>query len=104
MSKTESDEQTELDQFRTALDLRDESTDDRDEKPNWEPQSDDEPDSAKWVKCEKEHCDNWVTAEFARVFGDNEDRLVNGCPECATYREIRAHGRVGDGVGRGDSW
>lgn len=102
MSKSESDEQTELDQFRTALDLREESN--ADEKPDWEPGKNDGPDSERWVQCETEHCDNWVSAEFARVFGDNQDRLVNGCPDCATYREIAGLDRVGNGVGRGDGW
>ena len=98
MSKTESDEQAKLDQFRTALDLREESNDDV-EKPNWEPGETTGPDSERWVQCEL--CDNWVSAEFARVFGDNEDRLVNGCPDCSTYREIRSNERVGSGVGTG---
>lgn len=32
-------------------------------------------------------CENKVTQQFARVFGDNYDN-VYGCPECTTYREL----------------
>ena len=99
MSKSESEEQATLKEFRSALELREESSDDVDEKPSWEPGESAGPDSDRWVECEL--CDNWVTAEFARVFGDNENRLINGCPECSTYREIRSSHRVGSGVGTG---
>lgn len=33
-------------------------------------------------------CDNQVTRQFARVFGDNRD-VVHACPECSTYREMK---------------
>ena len=34
-----------------------------------------------------ENCESFVTERFARVFGDNDDR-VHYCPECASYREM----------------
>lgn len=37
-------------------------------------------------RCEA--CGSFVTTAFARVFGDNEDR-VHGCPECLRIRDIR---------------
>ncbi|MCU4924919.1 hypothetical protein OB905_02825 [Halobacteria archaeon AArc-dxtr1] len=33
-------------------------------------------------------CDNQVTKQFARVFGDNRN-VVHACPECSTYREMK---------------
>ena len=41
------------------------------------------------VRCRA--CDNHVTVQFARVFGDNEN-VVHGCPACTTYRELQAGG------------
>lgn len=35
-----------------------------------------------------QNCDNTVTRQFARVFGDNDD-IVHGCPSCTTYREMQ---------------
>ncbi|WP_254862652.1 DUF7563 family protein [Halovivax gelatinilyticus] len=34
------------------------------------------------------NCNNRVTRQFARVFGDNRD-VVHACPECSTYREMK---------------
>ncbi|ELY68868.1 DUF7563 family protein [Natrinema versiforme] len=34
------------------------------------------------------NCGNQVTRQFARVFGDNRDR-IHSCPDCATYREMK---------------
>jgi predicted nucleic acid-binding Zn-ribbon protein len=36
------------------------------------------------AKCQS--CGMFVSQSFARVFGDNQDR-VRGCPECSTFRE-----------------
>ncbi len=101
MSKSETDEQAQLDEFQTALEMREDDSDDE-ERPNWEPGQAEGMDTERWVECP--HCENKVSKEFARVFGDNEDRLLNGCPDCATYREISGLDRVGSGVGRGDGW
>ncbi len=102
MSKSETDEQAELDQFKTALDLREESSVEKKTKPNWQPLDDNETETGTHVKCPR--CGNEVLADFARVFGNNDDELENGCPDCATYREIAGLDRVGTGVGRGDGW
>jgi len=37
-------------------------------------------------RCEA--CGSFVTTAFARVFGDNENR-VHGCPECLRTRDLR---------------
>jgi hypothetical protein len=37
-------------------------------------------------------CGVYVSKGFARVFGDNQDR-VDGCPACTTFRE-RSEGAV----------
>ncbi len=101
MSKSETDEQAQLDQFKTALEVREQDSDEK-QKPNWEPGQSEGMDTERWTECEQ--CGNQVSAEFARVFGDNHHRLINGCPDCATYREITGTDRVGSGVGRGDGW
>ena len=74
--------QTDLSQF----DAPREETEQTDDRPNWEPQSSASPDLNIRVECPQ--CGNQVTQQFARVFGDNDDELINGCLECATYREI----------------
>lgn len=33
-------------------------------------------------------CGATVTLQFARVFGDREDR-ISKCPNCATYRDLK---------------
>lgn len=33
------------------------------------------------------NCGAFVTPSFARVFGDNDDRVV-GCPECMSFKQI----------------
>ncbi len=52
---------------------------------------------AKWTPLERQrktsaprcvNCDNRVTRQFARVFGDNRN-VVHACPECSTYREMK---------------
>jgi DNA-directed RNA polymerase subunit RPC12/RpoP len=35
------------------------------------------------------NCEAFVTADFARVFGDNEDRVYR-CTECTSYRALVA--------------
>lgn len=35
------------------------------------------------------NCGQFVTEAFARVFGDNEDRVA-GCPECESTRNLTA--------------
>lgn len=56
-----------------------------------------EPTDAKWTPMTASqqttaprciNCDNQVTRQFARVFGDNRD-VVHACPECSTYREMK---------------
>lgn len=56
-----------------------------------------EPSDAKWTPMTTSqrttapqcvNCDNQVTRQFARVFGDNRD-VVHACPECSTYREMK---------------
>lgn len=37
-------------------------------------------------KCS--NCDGHVTPDFARVFGDRDDK-VHACPECSTYAELQ---------------
>ncbi len=39
-------------------------------------------------------CDRFVTPEFARVFGDNDDR-IDGCLHCTTARSLQRGGAVG---------
>ncbi|WP_331233942.1 DUF7563 family protein [Natronorarus salvus] len=41
-------------------------------------------------------CERFVTPEFARVFGDNDDR-IDGCLHCETARALQRGGAVGDG-------
>ena len=36
-------------------------------------------------------CGAFVTSAFARVFGDNDDR-VHGCPECLQSRDLEDGG------------
>lgn len=43
-----------------------------------------ESDAVGTAKCRS--CGMVVSQSFARVFGDNQDR-VQGCPECTTFRE-----------------
>ncbi len=40
-------------------------------------------------------CEGFVTPEFARVFGDNDDR-IDGCLHCETARTLYQGGAVGD--------
>lgn len=69
-------------------------------RPNWTPQASDEPDTGMQARCEV--CDALVSQQFARVFGDNDDRLPNGCLECSTVREIGGRtDSYGAGVGVG---
>lgn len=42
-------------------------------------------------------CGTFVTPGFARVYGDNEDR-IDGCIHCETGRSLRTGGSVGGGV------
>jgi len=82
-----SDDKQTISEFQTALDLRDcGETDETDERPNWEPRDETSTDGTAHVECPE--CQNTVSKQFARVFGDNENRLLNGCPECSTYREL----------------
>lgn len=77
--------QTEITEFRTGLEIRDES--ESDERPQWEPKRETEStDGGASVDCEQ--CGATVTKQFARVFGDNDDRLINGCPSCSSFREL----------------
>lgn len=101
MSVDETTDQADLDQFKTALEIRDEPAD---EKPKWNPQPDSEPDTNARVPCE--NCNETVSKQFARVFGDNDDRVIHGCPSCSTYREISGRENsygTGSGVG-GEGW
>lgn len=34
-----------------------------------------------------DNCGRFVTADYARVFGDNEG-VVEGCPDCATFSDL----------------
>jgi hypothetical protein len=44
-------------------------------------------------------CGDSVSDSFARVFGDNDDR-VHACPTCTTFRDLSEGGGVaGDGTG-----
>lgn len=69
--------------------------DERDERPNWEPTDGEATDTGARTKCEV--CGASASSDFARVFGDNDDRLVNGCLSCSTMREIISDDRVGPG-------
>lgn len=42
------------------------------------------------LQCQE--CGGYVSESFARVFGDNQDR-VEGCPSCTTFRE-RSEGGI----------
>lgn len=59
--------------------------DDEPERPNWNPNQDDEPDTGARSVCQ--NCGSSVSRDFARVFGDNEDR-VDRCLECSTFRDV----------------
>lgn len=92
MSKA--DTQTDLAQFEDA----DDGAEEKDERPNWNPTADEDPDTGAREACQG--CGESVTARFARVFGDNNDEIF-ACPACSTYREITGNtGRYGAGVGR----
>lgn len=41
------------------------------------------------------HCGSAVSKGFARVFGDNEDR-VHGCPACTTFRDLSEGGGLAE--------
>lgn len=43
------------------------------------------------------NCGAFVTTAFARVFGDNDDRVA-GCPECMSFKRIT----MGEAAGAGD--
>lgn len=43
-------------------------------------------------------CGEFVTADFARVFGSNEND-VYACPECSTFVEIADMGAAGGASG-----
>lgn len=43
-------------------------------------------------------CGAFVTDRFARVFGDNDNR-VYGCPECSTERELYGGATGGANLG-----
>lgn len=44
-------------------------------------------------------CGSSVSDSFARVFGDNRDR-VHGCPTCTTFRDLSEGGGIsGDAAG-----
>lgn len=47
------------------------------------------------TNTECRNCGSYVTSAFARVFGDNNDR-VHACLECSTMRALR----TGSGVVR----
>lgn len=34
-----------------------------------------------------QNCGSFVTVDFARVFGNNDDE-VNGCPECTSFNQL----------------
>ena len=96
-------EQASISDFKTALELRrEQNTDDetKDETPNWQPYSPEEPDTSARVPCK---CGKTVTKQFALVLSPTEDRVEN-CPECSSFREIAGmHERIGSGVGKKDS-
>lgn len=79
-------------------DYVDQSEDDADQpaapekRPEWEPKQMDDPDTGSTVQCP---CGNRPTRQFARVFGDNSDKIVR-CPDCATYRELKDKGAVSE--------
>lgn len=70
------------------------------ERPNWDPTPAEptSPDAGYRVECEL--CEATVTKQFVRVFGDNNDRVVNGCPECSTFPEIKGDDRSNGGNGQ----
>ena len=51
-----------------------------------------------------ENCGRQVSPRYARVFGDNDDRIF-GCPNCMSSselrerRESRGYGTLSDGLG-----
>jgi hypothetical protein len=53
---------------------------------------------ASVTRCQQ--CGSSVSNSFARVFGDNEDR-VHGCPTCTTFRDLSEGGGLsGDEAGQ----
>lgn len=76
-----STEETGLLDFQTAKEI---SEMDHDKKPNWEPHSGSDTGSSEICI----NCGSQVTQDFARVFGDNQDKVV-GCPDCKTFRELK---------------
>lgn len=40
-----------------------------------------------------DNCGSFVTPDFARVFGDNRNR-VDGCVRCMSFRELQEGGAV----------
>lgn len=80
MSQTEND-QSDLTEFYTGREVRD-------EKPNWTPieNAEEQLDTNNRVRCG--NCNETVSKQFARVFGNNDDE-IDRCPDCATYREIK---------------
>ena len=89
MSLPEKSSQAELLDFDDA----DDGYEDEDERPNWEPQSESEPDTGARVQCRT--CGATVSRRYARVFGDN-DNNVSMCPECSTFRETKTGAFSGD--------
>ena len=73
-----SSDQASIEEFVTAKEIHDDVN-----VPAWTPKEDDSMDKSK---CQ--NCGGTVTLQFRRVFGNNND-VVDGCPECSTYREIK---------------
>lgn len=51
---------------------------------DWEPQRSDGPGTVISPQCR--NCGSYVSESFARVFGDNDDR-IHHCLHCSTARE-----------------
>lgn len=91
MSRAEKWDNAELSDYIGSAEDADEEPTDTVERPDWEPQQTDRPDTGSTVQCP---CGNRPTKQFARVFGDNSNEIVR-CPDCSTYRELKKRGAVG---------
>jgi len=92
-------EQASIQDFRTALELRNEKMEEieSDDRPEWEPRETNNPDTGARVQCD---CGETVSKDFARVFGDNKNN-VSACIHCSSYREIAGNEiRYGGGIGK----
>ncbi len=90
------DEQASLSEFKTAAEIREQTkSQQKDDKPNWSPMADDEPDCGNWARCEQ--CGSRISEDFKRVFGNNDNELEHGCRNCADYRQYTGHTGFGSG-------